>query len=95
MKEKMILERLTTIERYRLLAAKNVLTINDVVLLTGLTKQHIYKLTSARKIPYYRPNGKNVYFDRKEIEDWMRQNRHNTQNEAEQKAAAYIVRHSR
>ena len=94
MDNQIILERLATIERYSLLAAKNVLNIDDVVLLTGLSKQHIYKMTCKGQIPFYKPNGKNMYFDRKEIENWMKQNRHNTQEEAEQQAVAYIVRRS-
>ena len=94
MDNQIILERLAAIERYSLLAAKNVLNIDDVVLLTGLSKQHIYKLTCKGQIPFYKPNGKNMYFDRKEIENWMKQNRHNTQEEAEQQAVAYIVRRS-
>ena len=91
--EDLILQRLETIERYSLLAAKNVLAIDDVSVLTGLSKSHLYKLICKRQIPCYKPAGKNVYFDRKEIEDWMRRNRQNTQAEAEQTAAAYVVAH--
>lgn len=91
--EDLILQRLENIERFSLLAAKNVLCMNDVVLLTGLSKSHIYYLINKRKIPYYKPTGKNVYFDRKEIEDWMRRNRQTSNVEAEQSAAAYVVAH--
>lgn len=91
--EDLILQRLETIERYSLLAAKNVLCIDDVCVLTGLSKSYIYKLVCKQQVPCYKPSGKNVYFDRKEIEDWMRRNRYNTHTEAEQTAAAYIVAH--
>ena len=86
-----ILEKLTEIERYTIIAAKNVLNLDDVAILTGLSKSHLYKLTSTKQIPHYKPNAKAMYFDRKEIEDWMKQNRVNTQAEAEQQAVAYIV----
>lgn len=89
--EEKILEKLDAIERYSLLAAKKVLNLQDVALLTGLSQSHLYKLTCRKQIPYYRPNGKLVYFDRAEIEAWMKQNRHNTEAEAEQKAIAYVV----
>lgn len=92
MAEEQILQRLDSIERYTLLAAKNVLTIDDVVLITGLTKGHIYKLTCSKKIPYYKPNSRLMYFDRAEIEAWMKQNRQNTQTEAEQQAQAYCMK---
>ena len=70
---------------------KNVLSVDDVALITGLSKNYIYKLTSSRQIPYYKPNGKLMYFDKKEIEDWMRQNRMETTDEANQRALAYVV----
>lgn len=76
---------------YSLLAAKNVLTLEDVALLTGLSKSHLYRLTCTHQIPYYRPNGKQIYFDRVEVEAWMRQNRVATQQEAERQAVAYVV----
>ena len=86
-----ILSRLECIERYALLGAKNVLTIDDVALLTALSKSYIYRLTSSKQIPYYNPNGKKIYFDRKEIETWMKQNRVNTADEAEREAIRYTV----
>jgi len=81
---------LKRIENYTLLAAKNVLTLEDVTLLTGLSKSYIYKLTCTKQIPYYRPNGKQIYFDRAEIQTWMKQNRVATESEVEQKAVNYI-----
>ena len=74
------------------LLEKNVLSIDDVVMLTGLSKSHVYKLTSSRQLPFYKPNGKLMYFDKKEIEEWMRQNRIETVKEAEQNALRYIVK---
>lgn len=87
----LITAKLNAIERYSLLGAKNVLNLDDVSILTGLSKSHLYKLTSTRQIPHYKPNCKAMYFDRMEIETWMKQNRVNTQTEAEQQAIAYVV----
>ena len=83
--------QIAKIERYTLLAAKNVLTADDVVLLTGLKKSYLYKLTMARQIPYYKPNGKNIFFDRAEIEQWQKQNRVATDLECEQSAIKYAL----
>jgi excisionase family DNA binding protein len=93
--EEMILSRLEAIERYSLLAAKNVLTIDDAAVLTGMSKSHLYKLTCSKQIPFYRPNGKLVYFDRQELEGWLKQNRVTTQTEAEQQAIAYVMTHKK
>lgn len=86
-----ISKQLDRIERYSMLAAKNVLVLDDVVILTGLSKSHLYKLTYTRQIPHYKPNGKQIYFDRAEIESWMKQNKVETNEELEQRIAANIV----
>jgi len=65
--------------------------MEDVSLLTGLSKSFIYKMTSTMQIPHYKPNGKHVYFDRKEVEDWMRQNRVATQGEVQGIAHTYMA----
>ncbi len=88
---KALQEQMQQVLTYSLLAAKNVLTLGDVALLTGLSKSHLYQLTCTNQIPYYKPNGKNIYFDRGEVEAWMKQNRQNTRQEAEQAAASYVV----
>lgn len=87
-----IAEQLNRIERNTVLAAKKVLTFDDVALLTGLSKSHLYKLTSTRQIPFYKPNGKNVFFDRSEVEDWLRQNRATTEQEAQSMAVVRRVK---
>ena len=90
--EQEILKRLQVIEYNTLLAAKKVLDLSDVAALTGMSKSTLYKLTSEKKIPHYKPTAKLLYFDRNEVEAWMKQNRVNTQAEEEIEAAAYMVR---
>lgn len=70
---------------------KKMLSIDDVSVLTGLSKSYLYKMTCSHQIPYYKPNGKLMYFDKTEIEEWMRQNRIETTDEAEQKALSYVI----
>lgn len=65
-----ILKELKEIKLFSLLAAKNVLTIEEVALLTGLSVSCLYKKTCAKQIPFYR-SSKRIYFKRQEIEDWM------------------------
>ena len=81
--------QLDRIERYSLLAAKNVLDLEDASIVLGIAKSTLYKMTMRKEIPYYKPNGKLVYFDKKELEDWMRQNRVSTECEVQEKAAKY------
>lgn len=65
-----ILKELKEIKSFSLLANKNVLTIEEVALLTGLSVSCLYKKTCAKRIPFYR-SSKRIYFKRQEIEDWM------------------------
>lgn len=89
--EDYIIDKLKCIETYTLLAAKKVLSLEDVTLLTGLSKSHIYKLTYSHQIPHYKPTGKQIYFDRDEIESWLKRNRVDTVEEIEQQAVNYLV----
>ena len=59
-----------------LLSKKNVLNINELSDYTGYSKSYIYKLTSRNAIPYFKPSGKAVFFDRVEIDVWLLKNKH-------------------
>lgn len=83
--------QLDRIEALTALSARNVLGVKDAVLLTGLSKTHLYRLTCTHQIPHYKPTGKNIYFDRAELENWMKQNRVATNEEIETSAINYLV----
>ncbi len=70
-----LLETLEAIKKNTLLASKNVLTLEDVVLLTGYSIDRIRLLMHRREIPYYKPNGRKAFFDRKELEEWLKRNK--------------------
>ena len=70
---------------------KEVLTLNEVSLYTGLSKSHIYKLCSTGGIPFYKPFGKVNYFDRLEIIQWLKQNRVATTREIESRASTILT----
>ena len=82
--------RLSNIENL-LKTQKKVLNFNDVALFTGLSKSHLYKLTSSGSIPHYKPNGKYIFFDREEIESWLLRNRVKTKEEIQSEAATYVT----
>jgi len=83
-----LMERLERIEKGVMLQ-KNVLTFDEAVMFTGLAKSYLYKLTAGGKIPYYKPSGKLIYFDRSELERWMLRNPVKTADEIEQQAVNY------
>ena len=68
-----IIERLERIERLTLLAAKNVLTVDDLALLLGRSPKTIRN--QIDEYPHYK-NGKSVYFRKDEIESFLCQVKH-------------------
>lgn len=80
------------IGRNALFAQKEVLTLEEVAQYTGLKKSYLYKLTSEKKIPHYKPNGKNCFFRRTELEDWLTTNPVATVADLNGRAQAYCMR---
>ena len=60
---------------------KSVLTFQEACDYTGFSPSYLYKLTSSKSIPHYKPNGKMVFFDRLELEAWLKSNRVEPSNE--------------
>ncbi len=85
--------RLDKIERMVLMGAKDVLTLEEVSLMTGFSVSNIYRMTSNRTIPFYKPLGGKLFFDKKEIENWLRKNKQETVAATESKAATYCFTH--
>ena len=86
-------ERLANIERkldIQAQEAKNILTLEEVAEYTHLSKSYVYKLTSKGDIPY-KPNGKQLYFKRTEIDEWLLTNRNKTNQEIEREIATKSV----
>ena len=69
---------------------KEVLTSDEAARYLGVSKSCLYKWTMSRQIPHYKPNGKMCYFNRKEVESWMQNNRVATDDELERQAQKII-----
>lgn len=82
-------ERLKNIETL-LLSQKTVLNFDEAAVYTSLSKSYLYKLTCTGQIPHSKPNGKQIYFDKKEIDAWLLRNRVKTASEIETEAATYV-----
>lgn len=70
---------------------KEVLTANEASELLGIAKSYLYKLTYRHEIPYYRPNGKLIYFERTDLMAWMRRNRVSTDEQMRRDALQYSI----
>lgn len=82
-------EQLANIESL-LTLTKSVLNLDEACTLTGLSKSHIYKLTCWQKIPFYK-QAKHLYFDRLELESWLKTTRFKTSDELEKDASTFVT----
>ena len=60
---------------------KSVLTAQEAALYLGWSISYLYKKTMLRDVPHYKPEGKKLYFDRLELEAWMKRNRVSSKDE--------------
>ena len=51
------------------------LTIDEAVDYLSIAKSYLYKMTAKKRIPFYRPTGKKIYFKKSELDDWMNSGR--------------------
>lgn len=56
----------------------------------NVSKSYLYKLTCFNKIPYYKPNGKKIYFSKSDLDKWILRNRVLSMDEMNTKANKYI-----
>jgi len=87
-------KRLTNIENL-LLSQKTVLTFDEFCIYCNISKSYGYKLTSQNQVPHFKPNGKMVYFDRIELDLWLKQNRVKTTTEINNEATNYVLKNSK
>ena len=67
-----------------------VLTLDQGCEYLGYAKSTIYKMTSAGILPFSKPNGKKIFFDREKLEAWMLSNANSSRSEKQIEAATYI-----
>ena len=55
-------------------AAKDFLSIDEVAAYLQVSKSYVYKLTSAHELTVYKPNGKNIFILRNDLNEWIKRN---------------------
>ena len=96
--EILILEKLEKLEQRigeQNLLMKEVLNFNDACNYLDISASHLYKLTSQKSIPHFCPQGKKLYFNRAELDEWLQRNRQTSTDEIETMAANYLLTHKK
>ncbi|MCD8032496.1 MAG: helix-turn-helix domain-containing protein [Bacteroides sp.] len=92
--EKSIEMRVSELEKMIFLT-KSVLSFEEASKFLNLSKSYLYKLTSSNLIPHYKPQGKMLYFEKAELEAFLRQNPVKTQAQISEEAQRYIINNKR
>lgn len=73
---------------------KEFLTVDEAAEIMGVSRSHIYRLTSEKRIPFSKPGGKRVMIRRRDFIEWLETNRVKSQNEV-QKDIEEFMKNSR
>lgn len=71
--------------------SKKVLTFEEAAQYTGISKSTLYKMTSQKIVPHYKPTGKLIFFEKDELDQFLLSVRIKPQSEIEEAASTYVV----
>ena len=66
------------------------LSFAEACIYLGVSRSHLYKLTSQQKITHYKPNNKMLYFLESDLKSYILRNRKKSETELEREANDYI-----
>lgn len=72
---KELLQEIKSILLSTKLNAKETLTAKEAALYMGISLNTLYQLTSKSKITHYKPSGKLIFFRKKDLDDFLHQNK--------------------
>lgn len=71
---------------------KDVLTLEEAAKFMGIARSSLYKMTHEQTIPFYKPNGKMIFFEKSDLLAWVRKNRVSSETEISEEAERIIQR---
>jgi len=82
-------ERTSSID-LQLALSKEILSFNEACVYLNLSAGWLYKLTHSNRIPYYKPNGKKIYFKKEDLIAWLSRNFVKPKEQIKKEAEEYI-----
>ena len=73
------------------LANKEMMTLKDTSIFTGLSESSLYKLTASKAIKFYKPNGKKIYFKRTDLDEFLLSNRILSNEDIEDEVSNFLL----
>ena len=84
-----LLERVDKLESI-CFASKEVLNLEEAAAFLGVKKSTLYKMTHLSQVPYYKPAGKLIFFEKSALLDWVRSVKVKSEDEIREEAAMHL-----
>lgn len=68
---------------------KKILTFAEACEYLGYKKSYVYKMTMQSILPFSKPNGRKIFFEREKLEAWMLGNASKSHEQRQIDAATY------
>jgi len=69
---------------------KDLLDVSEAAAILGVTKAWLYKLNHKKVLPYYKPNGKKIYYKIEDLHNYLSGVRIASSKEIDQKASEIL-----
>ncbi|UMB52964.1 helix-turn-helix domain-containing protein [Lutibacter sp. A64] len=88
--ETKIFQKLEEIKNY-LFLQKTVFNFDEACMYCCISKSKMYKHTSTNNIPFYKPEGKLIFFKKEDLDKWLLRNRQSSRDELQREATKYSL----
>lgn len=72
------------------LQSKEILSFKEASKFLGFSESSLYKKTAKKEIPFYSPSNKKIYFLKKDLNDWLIQNKFKSKSELDKESSNYL-----
>lgn len=71
--------------------AKEVLNLEEASAFLGIAKSTLYKMTHQNRLPYFKPAGKLIFFEKQALLDWVKGAKALSEEELKKEAAHRLI----
>lgn len=76
-------------------AAKEILNLEEASAFLGIARSTLYKMTHQNRLPYFKPAGKLIFFEKRALLDWVRGSKAMSEDELKAEAGQRLAEMNR
>jgi excisionase family DNA binding protein len=84
-------EKLSKFEEILQIDRTEPLSFDEACNFLNLSKSYLYKLTCKNQIPFYKPSGKKLVFEKSELKRWLFRNKSITESDLQDRSNEYLA----